>query len=251
MIYLRSLSLAVICAMLAACSSLPPIGMPGAHFVPSPNFNARQPNLVVIHHTSDETLADTLRTLTSPSSQVSAHYLIGRDGQIVQLVDERNRAWHAGVAWWGGFTDLNSASIGIELDNNGHEPYAEAQIEALLKLLGDLRERYRIPVANYVGHADIAPGRKTDPNAWFPWDRLARQGFGLWCEPSTLSPAPAEFDLTMALTALGYNPATPEASQAAFLLHYAQAAPLDIRQQQALAACLLWKRSELTLALTH
>lgn len=228
--------------MLAACSSLPPIGMPGARFVPSPNFNIRRPNLVIIHHTSDETLAETLRALTSPSSQVSAHYLIGRDGQIVQLVDERDRAWHAGVSWWGGFTDINSASIGIELDNNGHEPYADMQIEALLKLLADLRERYRIPMANYVGHADVAPGRKVDPSAWFPWERLAQQGFGLWCESSSLLPAPAGFDLSMALTALGYNPAKPDASQSAFLLHFAHDAHLDIEQQRALAACLLQKR---------
>lgn len=230
--------------MLAACTSLPPIGMPGARFVPSPNFDARRPNLVVIHHTGDAALKEALRTLTSPSHRVSAHYLIGRDGQLVQLVDERNRAWHAGAAWWGGLTDINSASIGIELDNNGYEPYADVQIEALLKLLDDLRERYRIPVANYVGHADIAPGRKVDPSAWFPWDRLARQNFGLWCEPSSLSPAPAGFDLAMALTALGYSPATPEASRTAFLLHFAHAAPLDVGQQNALAACLLRKRAQ-------
>lgn len=230
--------------MLAACTSLPPIGMPGARFVASPNFNARQPNLVVIHHTGDAALEATLRVLTSPSRKVSAHYLIGRNGQVVQLIDERNRAWHAGVAWWGGFTDINSASIGIELDNNGHEPYADMQIEALLKLLADLRERYRIPMANYVGHADIAPGRKVDPSAWFPWERLAQQGFGLWCESSSLLPAPVGFDLAMALTALGYNPATPDASQSAFLLHFAHAAPLDVEQQRALAACLLRERVE-------
>lgn len=230
--------------MLAACSSLPPIGMPGARFVPSPNFNTRQPNLVVIHHTGDATLEATLRVLTSPSRKVSAHYLIGRDGQIVQLVDERNRAWHAGVAWWGGFTDINSASIGIELDNTGHEPYADVQIDALLKLLGDLRERYRIPVANYIGHADIAPGRKVDPSAWFPWERLAQQGFGLWCEFSNLLPAPAGFDLATGLTALGYSPAKPQASQSSFLLHFAHAAPLDIEQQRALTACLLRQRAQ-------
>lgn len=244
MIYLRSLSLALACTVLAACTSLPPIGMPGARFVPSPNFNARRPNLVVIHHTGDATLDGSLRTLTSPSRQVSAHYLIGRDGRTVQLVDERYRAWHAGASWWGGLTDINSASIGIELDNNGHEPYADLQIEALLKLLGDLRARYQIPVANYIGHADIAPGRKVDPSAWFPWDRLARQGFGLWCEPSSWLPAPMGFDLAMALTALGYNPATPEASRTAFLLHFAHAVPLDGRQQDALAACLLRMRAQ-------
>lgn len=243
MIRLRSLSLALMCAMLAACG-VTPIGMPGADFVPSPNFNAREPNLVIIHHTASTSMQQALRSLRSSSHKVSAHYLIGRDGQIVQLVDERKRAWHAGKAWWGGFTDINSASIGIELVNNGNEPYAEPQIEALLKLLRDLRDRYHIPVANYVGHADIAPGRKVDPNAWFPWDLLAQQGFGLWCEPSNLLPAPEEFDLSTALSALGYNPATPEASRNAFLMHYARAAPLDAVQTRALAACLLRARTQ-------
>lgn len=241
---LRSLSLALTCAVLAACTSVPPVGMPGARFVPSPNFDVRRPNLVIIHHTGDETQRDALRTLTSPSHKVSAHYLIGRNGQIVQLIDERDRAWHAGTSWWGGLTDINSASIGIELDNNGHEPYADTQIDALLALLNDLRTRYRIPAANYIGHADVAPGRKVDPSAWFPWEKLAEQGFGLWCESSFLLPAPSGFDLPMALTALGYNPAKPDASQSAFLLHFAHAAPLDVGQQRALAACLLRQRTQ-------
>jgi len=238
LIRLRSFGLACACSLLAACTSVPPIGMPGARYVPSPNFDARRPNLVVLHHTSSATLNAALKTLTSPARQVSAHYLIGRDGRIVQLVDERQRAWHAGVSWWGGFTDINSASIGIELDNTGHEPFPDAQIDALLRLLGNLRDRYRIPVANYVGHADVAPGRKVDPSAWFPWERLARQGFGLWCDPPW-PPAPAGFDLSLALTALGYDPAAPDASRSAFLLHFAHAAPLDAHQQQALAACLV------------
>lgn len=241
---LRSLCLILACAALAACTGIPPAGLHGAQFVPSPNFDVRRPQLVIIHHTGDATLDGTLRTLTSASRKVSAHYVIDRDGRIVQLVDERHRAWHAGESWWGGLTDINSVSVGIELVNDGHEPYPELQIGALLKLLGDLRDRYRIPAANHLGHADVAPGRKVDPSAWFPWRRLAQQGFGLWCDPAALLPAPQGFDLATALTALGYNPATPEASRAAFLQHFAQATPLDDPQQDALAACLLRQRQQ-------
>jgi len=240
---LRSFCLILACSVLAACTNTRPVGMRGAQFAPSPNFDIRKPDLVVIHHTGDATLDGALRTLTSTLRKVSAHYVIGRDGRIVQLVDERHRAWHAGVAWWGGLTDINSVSIGIELVNNGHEPYADVQIAALLTLLADLRGRYRIPVANYLGHADVAPGRKVDPSAWFPWETLAQQGFGLWCDPASLLPPPEGFDLATALTALGYNPATPEASRAAFLLHFAHAAPLGDWQQKALAACLLRQRA--------
>jgi N-acetylmuramoyl-L-alanine amidase len=237
----RSLVLAGACALLTSCTSVPPLGMAGVPFVPSPNFDQRRPNLVILHHTGDRTLEEAQRTLTSPARKVSAHYLIGRDGRIVQLVDERQRAWHAGLAWWDGLSDVNSASIGIELDNDGHEPFAEPQIQALLRLLADLRERYRIPVANFIGHSDVAPGRKVDPSAWFPWGRLARQGFGLWCDPP-LPAAPAGFDLALAFDALGYDPSTPEATRQAFLLHYAHGATLEARQLKALAYCLVQKK---------
>lgn len=240
----RFLMLAGMTALLASCASVPPIGMPGVRYVPSPNFNDRKPNLVVIHHTGDDSAAASLRTLTTAARKVSAHYLIGRDGRIVQLVDERDRAWHAGIAWWGGLTDVNSDSIGIELDNNGHEPFADAQIDALLKLLASIRDRYRLPVANYVGHADVAPGRKVDPSKWFPWDRLAHAGFGLWCD-QPLSPAPAGFDFALALAALGYDPSTPEASRQAFLLHFAHGEPLGPDKEKALAYCLVLQKSAL------
>lgn len=244
MLRTRLFSLLFLCALLASCAGVPPRGLPGAHFVASPNFDERRPNLVIIHHTSNETMQEALRTLTSPARQVSAHYLIGRDGQILQLVDERDRAWHAGVSWWNGQTDVNSASIGIELDNNGNEPFASAQIQALLLLLADLKERYRIPTANFVGHADVAPGRKVDPSAWFPWDQLARYGFGLWCDPP-LPDAPAGFDLGQALIALGYDPARPEAARHAFLLHFSRGLEPSLRTQKALAHCLLEQRTAL------
>jgi N-acetylmuramoyl-L-alanine amidase len=144
--------------------------------MPSPNFDQRRPNFVILHQTTNATVDKALATLTDPARKVSAHYLIGRDGKSLQLVDESARAWHAGESRWGGMSDLNSASIGIELDNTGDEPFAEPQITALLALLAELRERYRIPAANVLAHGDVAPTRKVDPAATFPgaaWRRPA------------------------------------------------------------------------------
>ena len=188
-----------------------------------------------------------MHTLTSPARKVSAHYLIGRDGSIVQLVGENARAWHAGKSWWGGFTDINSVSLGIELDNNGFEPFADAQIDALLTLLADIHQRYHIPAANFIGHADVAPTRKDDPSAFFPWKRLADQGFGLWCD-APLVPAPMGFDVELALTAIGYDPSTPEASRQAFRLHFMHGDPVpSAAAEKAMAFCLLQtKRSKQT-----
>ncbi len=169
----------------AACAPLQPLppraGVP-VEVRPSPNFDERRPNFVILHHTSNDDADQALSTLTDPAKKVSSHYLIGRHGTIYYLVDELARAWHAGESYWGGDTDLNSASIGIELDNNGEEPFAEAEIESLLALLADIKERYAIPAANFLGHGDVAPGRKVDPSRLFPWQRLAARGFGLWCD---------------------------------------------------------------------
>jgi len=207
---------------LAACAPLPrePVGtgMP-VRWQASPNFDERRPNFVILHQTSNDTAERALRTLTDPARQVSAHYLVARDGAIHQLVDERARAWHAGESWWGGLTDLNSASIGIELDNNGEELFAEPQIIALLELLTDIKARLRIPAANFLGHGDIAPGRKVDPSRYFPWRRLAQQGFGLWCDGP--APAPAGVDPLLALQALGYEVGAGETALRAFRRHWA------------------------------
>lgn len=234
--------LAAICVLLAACAPLKPHTTLPVALIKSPNFDLRRPNLVVLHHTTNDTLEEALHTLTSPLREVSAHYLIGRDGRIVQLVEENARAWHAGKSWWGGQADVNSASIGIELDNNGNEPFAERQITALLLLLGDIRQRYRIPAANFIGHADVAPTRKRDPSPLFPWQTLAQYGFGLWCD-QPLQPAPAVFDLLTALTAIGYDPATPEASRRAFRLHFARGdTSLSDEAENALVYCILQKK---------
>ena len=231
--------LAVCAGLLAACTTPPPHTSLAVTHVPSSNMDARRPNFVIIHHTSDNILQEALTTLTSPKLQVSAHYLIARDGAMVQMVEENARAWHAGTSYWGGLTDINSASIGIELDNNGNEPFADAQIDALLALLADIRQRYRIPPANFIGHSDVAPGRKDDPSILFPWKRLAANGFGLWCDVPVPEPAPG-LDLALALAALGYNPFKPDASRQAFHQHFVQNMQTDdLPGDQAMAACLL------------
>lgn len=158
----------------------------GKYWVGTTNFNLRKPNYVVIHHTAQDSTAQTLRTFTLPSTQVSAHYVIGRDGRVYHMLNDYLRAWHGGLAKWGNNTDLNSCSIGIELDNNGTESFDEPQIASLLQVLARLKKAYNVPAANFIGHADIAPSRKNDPSALFPWKRLAGAGFGLWYDAGPL-----------------------------------------------------------------
>ena len=229
--------------VLAACTTLPSQHSTTVEQIASPNFDQRKPNFVIIHHTGSDSAERALRTLSTEEYRVSAHYLIDRNGTSIQLVDESARAWHAGKSYWGGNTDMNSASIGIELDNNGNEPFAPAQIDTLLGLLAQLKERYNIPSANFIGHADVAPGRKEDPSIYFPWDLLANNGFGLWCDPPYPETA-AGFDLTLTLTALGYDPTIPDASIQAFRLHYLRGDPITaLAQEDALAFCLWQKKA--------
>jgi len=227
----------------AACAPLPVYTALPVEVRSSPNFGERRPAYVILHHTTNDTADQALATLTSPFKQVSAHYLIGRDGRIIYLVDELKRAWHAGDSYWGGNRDLNSSSIGIELDNNGNEPFAEAQILVLIDLLRDLTARWNIPPANIIGHGDVAPGRKVDPSAYFPWRRLAAAGFGLWCDPP-YPPAPATADDMMLLSALGYDVTRPAAAVAAFKRHWApeDRAPELTSEQRGLVQCLIGKR---------
>ncbi len=158
----------------------------------SPNFNDRDPavalQFIVLHYTGMKTGAEALERLCDPNSEVSSHYLIEEDGRVFQLVDDAKRAWHAGKASWRGITDINSASIGIELVNPGHthgyRPFPAAQISALKDLLGELIEKHRLsPIGAIVAHADVAPTRKEDPGELFPWQELAEAGFGVWPEP--------------------------------------------------------------------
>ncbi|WP_262250190.1 N-acetylmuramoyl-L-alanine amidase [Parapedobacter soli] len=185
------------------------------------HFNLRKPNYVIIHHTAQDSLEQTLRTFTVPHAQVSSHYVIGRDGEVVQLLNDYVRGWHAGAGKWGSVTDLNSVSLGIELDNNGSEPFSEAQLHSLLGLLDTLKRKYNIPTANFIGHSDIAPTRKVDPSAFFPWKRLADHGFGYWPGDS-LSLPPEHFNPMDALRIIGYDTSNPEAAIRAFKLHFIQ-----------------------------
>lgn len=147
--------------------------------VSSPNWNERKlpVSMVVLHYTGMRTANDALDRMCNPAAEVSAHYMIDEDGTVIALVDEDKRAWHAGRSYWRGVTDVNSASIGIELVNPGHEfgyrLYPREQIEALLPLLADIVRRHDIPRANVVGHSDVAPARKQDPGELFPWEVLA------------------------------------------------------------------------------
>ncbi len=174
-------------------------------WVGTTNFNLRKPNFVIIHHTAQNSCDQTLKTFTLPRTQVSAHYVICKDGTIHHMLNDYLRAWHGGIAKWGNNTDINSSSIGIEIDNNGFEPFTDQQINALLKLLRNLKQAYNIPVANFIGHADIAPTRKDDPNVYFPWKTLADNGFGLWWSDTTAVHVPENFNSLEALRIIGYN----------------------------------------------
>lgn len=185
------------------------------------NFNLRKPNFIIIHHTAQDSLAQTLKTFTITKTQVSAHYVIADDGRVVQMVNDYLRAWHGGSAIWGRNTDINSASIGIELDNNGFEPFSDKQITSLLALLAKLKKDYNIPTQNIIGHSDIAPSRKTDPSKLFPWKLLALNGFGIWPD-EVLQPAPANFNVEQALRIIGYNTKNLNSAISAFKLHYIQ-----------------------------
>jgi N-acetylmuramoyl-L-alanine amidase len=152
---------------------------------PSPNWNERRlpVSMVVLHYTGMPTAAEALERLCDPAAEVSAHYMIDEDGTVIRLVPEDKRAWHAGRSYWRGITDVNSASIGIEIVNPGHEfgyrPFTEAQMEALIPLLAGIMARHNISPANVVGHSDVAPLRKQDPGELFEWEVLARYGLAM------------------------------------------------------------------------
>jgi N-acetylmuramoyl-L-alanine amidase len=187
---------------------------------PSPNFDARRgpPDMIVLHYTGMKTGPEALERLRSPEAKVSSHYLVEEDGRVFRLVPEERRAWHAGRSWWKGETDINAVSIGIEIVNPGHEwgyrPFPDAQIEAVIALLGDIRSRWTVENARIIGHSDVAPARKDDPGELFPWKRLAEAGHGLWFEPEPAPGAvlkigdegPGVFLLQAGLHRLGYQP---------------------------------------------
>lgn len=158
---------------------------------PSDNHGPRRggarPSLLILHYTGMATAEQAIARLCDPRSQVSCHYLVNDDGQTVQMVDEDRRAWHAGVAAWGGERDINSWSIGIEVQNPGHDhgyrDFPEAQMVAVEALAGDIVARHGIAAHRVLAHSDVAPGRKIDPGEKFDWARLARAGVGHWVSP--------------------------------------------------------------------
>lgn len=155
---------------------------------PSPNHDARRAglgvDLLLIHYTGTARAEESLERLCDPVERLSAHYLIDETGTVYALVAEDRRAWHAGVSWWAGESDINGCSIGIELANPGHEfgyrPFPEAQMAALEALAPDILARHAIPPRRVLGHSDVAPARKKDPGELFDWARLAARGIGLW-----------------------------------------------------------------------
>lgn len=201
----------------------------------SPNFDRRADgstiSYVILHYTGMETAQLALARLCSPESKVSAHYVIDEDGTVYQLVDEVNRAWHAGVSYWKGEDDLNSQSIGIELVNPGHacgyRPFPEVQITALKELLRSLYEKHGLNASSLLAHSDVAPDRKEDPGELFPWKELAMEGFGLWAaEDSNTQPIILDRDqINERLRTIGYycpedNMQAQLSAYIAFFRHY-------------------------------
>ncbi|QIK79678.1 N-acetylmuramoyl-L-alanine amidase [Sphingomonas piscis] len=179
---------------------------------PSPNFNERSlpVSMIVLHYTGMPDCEGALDRLTSPDAQVSCHYLVDEKGTIYSLVDEDKRAWHAGKSRWRGITDVNSASIGIEIVNPGHEfgyrPFPDEQIASVIPLVAEIKERHRIGRGNVVGHSDVAPARKEDPGELFPWDALAKRRLAM---PSPtrdlLDPCWSDAGFLLALERFGYD----------------------------------------------
>ncbi len=196
--------------------------MMASRWVGTTNFGMRKPNFVIIHHTAQPAIDTTLKTFTLPRTQVSAHYVIAKDGTVYHMLNDYLRAWHAGNSKWGNVTDINSSSIGIELDNNGFENFTQVQINALLQVLKKLKKDNAIPTANFIGHADIAPKRKNDPNKNFPWQLLAQNGFGNWYDTSGVKQLPADFNALQGLRIIGYDTRDSVSAIKAFKLHFVQ-----------------------------
>jgi len=201
--------------------SFPPDSALVAFVQASPNHGDRRdraPDCIVLHYTGMPTAEGALAQLCNPKAEVSAHYFVFEDGRVAQLVPEERRAWHAGRSSWFDDTDLNSASIGVEIVNPGHDgglpPFPDAQIDAVIALCRDVIARHAIAPERILAHSDIAPGRKVDPGEKFPWARLAAAGVGLWREPAPDMPGlalgsgatgAAVSSLQRDLRALGYG----------------------------------------------
>lgn len=197
-------------------------GLPYAtDWVGTPNMGLRRPNYVIIHHTATNNCSEALNEFTNPGGrEASAHYVIAKDGTVYHMLNDLLRSHHAGDSKWGNTTDLNSSSIGIELDNNGYQDFTPEQMNSLTILLGRLKNAYKIPEANFIGHGDIAPARKMDPNWRFPWKELSEKGFGYWWDDTTNVQVPDNFDYLMGLRIIGYDISSPASAVAAFKRHF-------------------------------
>lgn len=188
----------------------------------SPNFDTRSlpVSMVVLHYTGMQTAEAALDRLADPAAKVSAHYVVAEDGVVVRMVDEAERAWHAGRAWWRGIADVNSASVGIEIVNPGHEfgyrPFPGPQMDAVEALVADIVRRYRILPPMVVGHSDVAPARKDDPGELFDWPRLARAGLAERTPAGLPDPNWTDDGSVTALGRYGYDVTEPRAAVVAF-----------------------------------
>jgi len=191
-------------------------------WVGTTNFDLRKPNFVIIHHTAQNSCEQTLKTFTLQRTKVSAHYVICKDGTVHHMLNDYFRAWHGGISKWGNNIDINSSSIGIEIDNNGFEPFEPQQINSLLNLLSILKNKYKIPVNNFISHSDIAPSRKVDPNINFPWSLLAQQGYGIWYNPNLNYTLQNNISIPYALALIGYDVKDTTAAILAFKRHFRQ-----------------------------
>lgn len=178
---------------------------------PSPNFNARAlpVQIIVLHYTGMVSAEAAMARLTDSAAEVSAHWLVTEAGEVVRMVDEQQRAWHAGRSFWRGVTDVNSASIGIEIVNPGHEygyrPFPTVQMDAVVALVAAATERFGIAPANVVAHSDVAPARKQDPGELFDWGRLARDGLAMATPEGGFDPGWTDAGTLMALARYGYD----------------------------------------------
>lgn len=194
----------------------------------SPNFNSRDGtpvDMLVLHYTGMQTAQEAFDRLCDPAAEVSAHYMIEEDGTLSVLVDEADRAWHAGVAQWRGQSNINSRSVGIELVNPGHEfgyrAFPDAQIRVLIDLCRGILERHDIPARNVIGHSDVAPTRKEDPGELFPWALLAKNDIGLWPHDGHSFDPVQPDDVPRVLSDIGYEIVDVDAAIIAFQRHFA------------------------------
>ncbi len=177
--------------------------------------------MVVIHYTAMASCDAALSTLTNPATEVSAHYLISEGGEVLHLVEEEMRAWHAGAGRWGAVTDVNSRSIGIELANTGLTPFAEPQMRALEVLLAGIKARWQILPERVIAHSDMAPARKIDPGPRFDWRRLAVQGLSVWSDAVAPGPLLDADALGAGLRTIGYTAdVAQDVALAAFRLRF-------------------------------